>query len=723
MRDFHTAGHLKGHTVEWPAEIHLRISRSPPPQHPLQEGKTHLSETDKPSLASAQAAATTGCVNRFTTLPLDQSKMGSNVEMLASMPPDQQKYMAEAAKRKRPDGMAQFQELHFSDNERLRQLADDPFADHATLDQLPVPIKSGDRVKFLILGAGLGGILNGVRLIQAGFSADQIRLVEVAGGIGGTWYWNRYPGLHCDVESYVYLPLLEEMGYMPPHKYISGVGIRNYLVEMAKKWDLADKIMYRTQVNGLQWDDGIRAWKADMTTGRGPGGQEKSTLWMNADFVLLNTGLFPHPQVPKLPGLTGFEGAMFHTARWDYNVTGGSSETPFPTLDKLNGKRVGIIGTGATAIQVVPEVAKWAKELYVFQRTPSQVHVRGQRETDLTEWREQIAAKPGWQTERMENFAEHLSLGAPSDHKNLVGDGFSHLSAYYALIGGIGSDKVTPEKVPEHIGGLLALDATRAAKVRARVSEVVKDEDTAEKLTPWYPVWCKRPTFSDVFLQAFNQENVHLVDTDGKGVDGVTPRGLVFNGKEYPLDVLILSTGYRSPGVGSGNPSVRTGLEIVGRGGRTLTEKWTSQGPTTLHGCASNGFPNLFWMGPTQAGATANFAHVLEVLSRHVAHIVAKGHEQAGACKQDNGVVVEVRKEAEEAWSMLCLSGAAAFSATSVCTPSYLTNEGEAMLGKPQELMQRARGAPWPTGMVAYIRELDAWHDAGKLEGIEVTAA
>lgn len=232
----------------------------------------------------------------------------------------------------------------------------------------------------------------------------------------------RYPGLHCDVESYVYLPLLEDTGYMPRQKYISGAEIRSYLVSLAKQYGLEDQIMYRTEVNGLQWSDDERAWKVDMTVGRGQGGRERSHLWANAEFVFFATGLFPMPQAPKLPGLSGFQGSMFHTARWDYEATGGSSEEPFPALEKLKGKRVGIIGTGATAIQVVPQVAKYASDLYVFQRTPSAVSVRNQKDTDPEEWRDKIAAKKGWHVHRMENFAIHLAKGAPDDHENLVGD-------------------------------------------------------------------------------------------------------------------------------------------------------------------------------------------------------------------------------------------------------------------------------------------------------------
>jgi cation diffusion facilitator CzcD-associated flavoprotein CzcO len=506
----------------------------------------------------------------------------------------------------------------------------------------------------------------------------------------------RYPGLHCDVEAYIYMPLLEETGYMPSQKYASSVEIRSYLVDIVRQFGLQDNILYRTQVDGLQWDDATHTWKADMTSSRGAGGLEKTTLWANAEFVFISTGLFPRPHVPKLAGLVGFEGNMFHTARWDYDITGGSSETAFPIMDRLKGKRVGIIGTGATAIQVVPEVAKYAQELFVFQRTPSQVNPRGQQDTGATEFRKKVATGPGWQKTRMDNFAQVVASTAPEEYENLVNDEWTRLGAYCAIVGGPSFGTVTPEKAPEHIGHLMALDAKHSAGVRARVSEVVKDKDTAEKLTPWYPVWCKRPTYSDIFLQTFNQDNVRLVDTDGQGVDSVTPQGVVVKGKEYPLDILIFSTGYQSPGVGGGNPAVRTGAEIVGRDGRSLTDKWAAQGPTTLHGCATNGFPNLFWMGPSQTGVTANFAHVLGVLSQHTAYIVAEAHKKAH--RNTEGVVIEVSTPAEEEWGMRILQGAAYFSGMAVCTPSYITNEGEALAQTESEAIKSAKGSPWPNG-------------------------
>ncbi|KAI3323493.1 FAD/NAD(P)-binding domain-containing protein [Xylariaceae sp. AK1471] len=642
----------------------------------------------------------------------------------------QAKYAAEAQKRVKAEGIDQFQELAESDNGRLRHLADDFWADHAALDALPSPLNPGDCPKFIIAGAGVGGIVAAVRLIQQGFTADQIRLVETAGGLGGTWYWNRYPGLHCDVEAYIYMPLLEETGFMPSHKYASGVEIRNYLKDVVKKYQLEDKILYRTHLNKLEWDDEARHWKVDLTTGRGPKGQEQVPLSVNAEFVYLTAGLLAKPQIPKIGGvgLEGFKGDMFHTSLWDYDVTGGSSEEPLPDLSKLKDKTVGIVGTGATAIQVVPFLAKYAKEIYVFQRTPSAVFPRGQKPTDPDQWATSIAGQPGWYDARQYNFASTVARCLPADQPNLVNDEWSRQPAYSALIGDPEFATIAPEKIPEVIGHFLALDAPNAARARQRIKDLVQDPVTAEKLTPWYPTWCKRPTFSDAYLQAFNQPNVHLVDTDGKGLDSVTPSGVVANGKEYPLDILILSTGYRSPFADGGDPAIRAGVKVYGRNGRDLSEKFATHGVATLYGVGSNGFPNLFWLGIAQSCINANQSYVLDTLARMSAYMIGEGHARAGdKTKTQRRVTVEIDVPAEEAWSMRILQGAARFATMSVCTPSYINGEmapGSQGQGLSQEvLMRSARRSPWSGGMPGFLDLWAKWRDDGKLDGVTATAA
>jgi cation diffusion facilitator CzcD-associated flavoprotein CzcO len=491
---------------------------------------------------------------------------------------------------------------------------------------------------------------------------------------------------------------------MPKQKYGSSVEIREYIEVLVKHFGLQGRILLRSQLNRLEWDESRKAWKTNITLRRGPEGKEEKTLSVHADFVTLASGVFPYPQVPRVSGLAEFEGQMFHTSRWNYDVTGGTCDNVFPEMDKLKGARVGIIGTGATAVQVVPQLAKYAKELYVFQRTPSQVNPRGQRDTDPTEWNAKIAAKPGWQKHRIENLAECIS----------------RLKTSAALVGGNRFGRVPPEKAQEHIGKMVALDAEHNQEVRDLVSQVVKDKQTAGKLTPWYPTWCKRPTFSDLYLQAFNDDNVHLVDTDGKGIDRVTPHGIVANGQEYPIDILVLSTGYRTPAT-RGDPGSKAGIEIVGRNGRTLSEKYEEEGICTLHGVCTNGYPNLFYQSAAQAGASANHMHLLDALSEHIASVIAQGLKRTPS----GSVVIEASYDAETAWGMQVAQNAAYFSPLVICTPGYNNAEGEAFDMPPVNdhlaMMKRAKAAIWQAGIVDFVRLVENWRGNGNLEGLEVS--
>jgi cation diffusion facilitator CzcD-associated flavoprotein CzcO len=509
---------------------------------------------------------------------------------------------------------------------------------------------------------------------------------------------------------------------MPKQKYSSSVEIRTYLESLVKRYNLESRILYRSQVTGLEWDESSKAWKTGLTIRRGPSGKEEKNISVYADFVTLASGLFPYPQVPKVPGLADFKGEMFHTSRWNYDVTGGSSDTAFPEMEKLRGKRVGVIGTGATAIQAVPLLAKYAKELHVFQRTPSQVNTRGQHDTDPQEWKEKIAAKPGWQQARMENFAEHLASHKRPGEDDLVNDGWTQLEAYCAIIGSNRFGGIPPEKAQEHIGTLVALDSAHNKQARQRIADIVKDKATADKLTPWYPTWCKRPTFSDMYLECFNADNVHLIDTDGHGIDSVTPTGIVANGQEYPIDILILSTGYRSP-VAGGDPGARMGIEIRGREGRTMSKKWDEQGLTTLHGVFTNGFPNLFFQSAAQAAATANYMHVIMVLSEHISTIIKTAISRSE--KEKGAVLIQPSSDAEDVWGMQIAQGAVFFSAVAVCTPGYLNLEGEALEMPPADdhvaMMKKAKAAIWQGGLVEFTRKMEEWRKDGKLEGVEIS--
>lgn len=514
----------------------------------------------------------------------------------------------------------------------------------------------------------------------------------------------------CDVESYVYLPLLEETGYMPKLKYAQGPEIREYAETIAEKWKLRDRALFRTQVDALKWDDTAMEWVTTMTQERT--GQGNVHLAVRSQFVISASGLLDNPKLPDLHGMDSFRGCSFHTSRWNYQYTGGSPTDP--SLINLKNKKVGIIGTAATAVQVVPHLAEWADELYVFQRTPSSVSKRDNRPTDAEWWAREMRNRKGWQRERMNNFAAHVSNFQPLPAVDLVADAWSAMPSFSALIGG--PAKVSMDAIPAHVAALHALDFPRQERIRGRVDEVVKDKAVAEKLKPWYHGFCKRPCFHDDYLPAFNQPNVTLVDTNGKGVDSITADGVVVDGTEYKLDCLIFSTGFRSPGVG--NPGSRAGVSITGRGGQSMDQKW-AEGVSTLHGVISTGFPNLFFPGPMQAGASVNQMFVLDELSKHVAYILA---EAARGQRSGRKITIEPTAAAAEAWAMQILSRAATFAALSGCTPSYINREGEMDRTPAEDRMKAARGAIWGEGMLGFVDVIEEWRRDGGLKGLEVTA-
>jgi cation diffusion facilitator CzcD-associated flavoprotein CzcO len=628
----------------------------------------------------------------------------------------QQKYAKERTKRLRPDGLSQYIDLATSD--KFQKFQEDPWLDPHPPNSIP-PLKNGDHSRFLIIGAGFGGLLFAVRLIEAGITASDIRMVDTAGGFGGTWYWNRYPGLMCDVESYIYMPLLEEMEYMPKHKYAYGPELRGYAESIAERYQLRDKAMFRTKVDSLEWDEGGTEWVVKMAQKSTAKGEAQLTI--RAHFVITATGVLSHPKISDIPGLEKFQGHSFHTSRWDYTFTGGFPSKP--SLVNLKDKRVGVIGTGATAVQAIPHLAEWSKELYVFQRTPSAVDRRGNHPTDPDWWAREIQGKKGWQRQRHENFNAHISNVTPKPAVDLVSDQWSKAPSYSGLVGG--PYNVTPETIPEYVAALHALDLPRQEMIRARVDEVVTDRATAEKLKAWYPSWCKRPCFHDEYLQSFNRGNVYLVDTNGKGVDQINERGISVADKMYELDVIIFSTGFRSPAVGS--PAGRANMAVIGRKGRSLEQKW-AEGVGTLHGVISRGFPNFFFPGPSQAAATANQLFTLDQLATHVAYIVTASAGKSGSAMQEKAdtkytFTIEPSAKAEEEWSMQIMYQAGTFATMAGCTPGYLNLEGELdRRSGMEEQMKAARASIWGKGIADYVAVIEGWRRQGDLRGLEVTA-
>jgi cation diffusion facilitator CzcD-associated flavoprotein CzcO len=508
----------------------------------------------------------------------------------------------------RPEGTSQYT----SDlTGELAKYAIDPYADESA-PRAPIE----DTVECLFIGGGFSALLTAARLRERG--VESIRIVERGADVGGTWYWNRYPGAACDVPSYDYLPLLDEMKYMPSRQYAKGPEIFAHCQAIAKRYDLYDLAVFRTTVTSTRWDGKEKLWH--IGTDRG----DK----MKAKFVICANGTLSKPKLSKIKGMECFKGYSFHTSRWDYEFTGAD-------LSKLSDKVVGIIGTGASAVQAIPRLGKAAKELYVFQRTPSGIDFRNDRPTD-PDWAS--SRRPGWQEARRMK-AMRIREGDPDEKAEMAA-----LSR--------------EEKIRRQENQNIEL----MMRIHRRVEDVVHDKATAESLKPWYMFMCKRPCFDDEYLPAFNLPNVHLVDTHGKGITEINAQGPVFEGKTYPLDVLIYATGFEVQKTGIYN-------QIYGADGREINEVY-GEGIRTLLGVHSHGFPNFFIMGGYQASFQFNLTFMLQTQGDHIAECIkyARDHDHA---------TIDVTHDAEEWWVQEVIAHRGKTSRNSECTPGYYNFEGE----------------------------------------------
>ncbi len=575
------------------------------------------------------------------------------------------RYAAERAKRLRSDGNAQYQEFTGD----LAEFDADPWVEPG-FEREPVV----EEVEVLIVGGGFGGMLTAVNLTREGIR--DFRIVEKAGDFGGTWYWNRYPGCMCDVESYTYMPLLEETGYMPTEKYASATEIFEHCQRIGKQFDLYPHALFQTEMDTAHWDDDAQRWLVKTTRDDE----------ISARFLVTAGGILHKAKLPGISGIADYEGKAFHTARWDFSYTGGSPTEP---MDKLSDKRVGVIGTGATAVQVVPQLARTAKDVYVFQRTPSAVGVRNQGPTDV-EWFKSL--KPGWQEKRLRNFTRAVTGEKPE--QDLVGDGWTDI---------LWENTQEPGATPEEQAELDRIDFEVMEGLRRRVEEIVEDPETAEKLKPWYGKHCKRVCFHDDYLPAFNKPNVHLVDTDGRGVEQITKDGVVVDGKEYPVDLLVFASGFE---VTTGLVR-RLGFDPKGRDGVALSERW-SDGAHTLHGILTAEFPNLLIISTVQAGFGTNFVHFLGESAKHVAALIK-------TCNDEGIATIEATPEAEDAWLDKLYGLAAGLGRySSTCTPGYYNSEGSFT-------PEGARNVVYPGSLLHYAEELQRWREAGDLAGTHTT--
>jgi len=580
------------------------------------------------------------------------------------------KYKEERDKRIRNDGNEQYIEI----TERFGHYQDDPYT--PLVEREPV-LRDAEVV---IIGGGFAGLTAGARLRDVG--VEDITIIEGGGDVGGVWYWNRYPGAMCDTAAMVYLPLLEETNYLPTQKYVLAPEIFAHAQRIARQYELYDQALFSTQVKGVRWDDANQRWV--VTTNRGDE--------LRARFLITGTGPLHRPKLPGISGIEDFEGTSFHTSRWEYSITGGS---PLEPMNKLATKRVGIIGTGATAIQCIPHLGRDAQELFVFQRTPSSVDFRNNHPLSSENVGE---LSPGWQEEWLLNFCTLQNMGfADVDY---VKDGWTDISMRIR-------DRVIEEAkgnfTPEIMRSAYeTCDDEKMEEIRARVDDVVSDHDTAQGLKAWYRQLCKRPCFHDEYLDTYNRPSVHLVDTNGQGVERIDATGVWVQGVHYELDVLIFASGFE---VGT-ELSRRTGFEIVGRNDLTLSEKWFD-GMETLHGMHVVDFPNLFLMQPSQAAnLISNITHNHVESSRNIASVIDH-------VKRSGATLVEPDAEAVDAWVAQYAMATGTVMNSPDCTPGYYNNEGKG----PDARQLRTMGN-YPTGSIGYFAYSKAWRETGEFTGL-----
>ncbi len=587
------------------------------------------------------------------------------------------RFLAERDKRLRKDANDQYIQV----TGEFSNYKDDPYVEKA-LEREPL----NDTVQVAVIGGGFGGLLMGAQLRKAGF--EDIRMIEQGSDFGGTWYWNRYPGAMCDVESYIYLPLLEELDYLPKHKYSLGPEIIEHSRRIAEHFDLYDNACLQTAVTELRWLEDESCWQ--ITTNRED--------CMRARFVVMANGPLNRPKLPAIEGINEYQGHSFHTSRWDYDYTGGDSTGG---LTGLTDKRVAVIGTGATAIQCVPHLGEWAKELYVFQRTPSMVNPRDNRETDEATDRA-LRGQPNWQRQRMDNFQSHMEGAAPAEDS--VDDGWTELLGRVSPTAVIRMmEKLGRELSEEEALWLLEIeDYKKMHEVYDRVDSIVENADVADALKPQYRAMCKRPCFHDEYLQTFNLPNVTLVDTQGRGVDRFLENGVRVGDTDYEIDCIVFATGFE---LGT-DFSRRCGYQIVGRDGVSLSDYW-SEGRRSFQSYMVHPFPNLFNLAIGHNGWTPNQTHALAEGANHVAHILRAAVER-------DAKVVEVTEAAQDRFVEEFNSKIDPLTKDffEACTPGYFNNEGDtdAVL-----LLDELYGG----GAHMFFQQLSDWREEGSFAGIE----
>jgi len=595
-----------------------------------------------------------------------------------------EKYRIERDKRLRPEGNRQYIKIEGEFSEYL----EDHFV-RERVEREPLDVD----LNVLVIGGGFAGLQAAAQLRM--LNVDDVRIVERAPDFGGNWYWNRYPGAACDSESYGYFALLEETGYMPSSRFPDAAEIQEHATRIGRHFDLYKDALFQTNVTSLVWDQDADRWLAG--TDRGDR--------LRPRFVILAGGETMNIKLPGIPGIRSFKGHSFHTARWDYNYTGGSVKGK---LDKLKDKRVAIIGTGCSGIQVVPHLGESAQQLLVIQRTPALVDPRNNAPTDQS-WVNGL--EPGWQELRVQHlFADMEGRAAePANDKGFC-DQHRELRRLAAEVTKA-ADEAGVELTTRDV--LELSDMQYMERVRDRIGSVVMDPATAESLKPYYATWCKRPAWNDAYLETFNRPNVTLVDAPD-GVERITETGLVVNGIEYEVDLIVYGSGLE---VGHSSVFKIARFPIVGRGGVTLDEHWADSFHN-MHGVLVHNLPNYFQMTVIGAGLGINYIYPNGKQAEHIAWIIRH-------CIDEQIASVEPTRDAEDEWRRALDDSHSPESnpvwaeygnVRAACTPGYMNNEGDAQDNKG--IFANIYGF----GALGYIKLLEDWREGDvEMPGLIIT--
>ena len=505
---------------------------------------------------------------------------------------------------------------------------------------IPKPMEIFDAV---VIGAGFAGLYMLYRLRELGL---RVRVLEAARELGGTWFWNRYPGGRCDVESMEYSYQFSEelqQEWKWTERYASQSEILSYINYVADKFQLRQDIQFNSRVKRASFNEAINCWTLEMVEG------EK----VNAQFCIMATGCLSSPNLPKFKGLETFEGSLYHTGLW-----------PGKKID-FSGQKVGVIGTGSSAVQCIPLIAQEAKHLFVFQRSPN--YVIPARNKPIDPLREQ-QIKANYASFRKRNnrkpaavsieYNERSALEVTEEERQLEYEarweqgGFNFLGAFNDLL----IDRAANE--------------TAAEFVRSKIRQVVQEPAVAELLSPHDVLGCKRLCLDTNYYETYNRPNVTLIDVSGSPIEEIVHKGLRVKGKEYPLDCLVLATGF----------DAMTGallkIEIRGKNGTTLKQKWGG-GPKSYLGIGINGFPNLFTL--TGPGSPSVLSNMLPAIEQHVNWVA----ECIEYMRKHALIAIEPTKEAEEAW-VTHVNEVAGQTLLTTCNSWYL---GANIPGKPRVFM------------------------------------